>query len=60
MLNDGSFLVGYYIGEGELEWKIDVQNSVASDKYEAYNTTMETTHSSKITVTDWMVNSVGN
>ena len=59
-MSDGSYIVAYYMGEGEFEWKLEAKSAVASDKYTAYVETMNTTHSSKVTTTDWLINSVGN
>ena len=51
-LDSSTYLVAYYIGEGELNWKLTVENAILTEKQEAQYKDMESKYSSSIVTKD--------
>ena len=55
--DDTTYIVAYYNGDGEANWRISVKSSIFNDRYSDYYSDMETKYT--VTVKDRILNKIG-
>ena len=58
-MSDGSYMVAYYVAEGETCWKVTVKNHIMTESYNKYEDDMTVAHSSKLKSSPWTMNRIG-
>ncbi len=54
-MSDGSSMVAFYVGEGDIAWRVTVKNSLINEDYTAYEDEMTTKYSASVKATDWII-----
>lgn len=58
-MSDGSYIVAYYVGEGEPSWKMTVKNHILTESFNTFEDKMTTSHSSKVAQSVWTMDRIG-
>ena len=54
-MSDSSSMVAYYVGDGDVAWKVTVKNTLINDDFTARDDQMATKHAADITETPWVI-----
>ncbi len=58
-MSDGSYMVAYYVSDGDPAWKVSVKNTLSNEEFTAFEEALVETYTSGIVISDWVIAQIG-
>ncbi len=59
VMTDGSYMVAYYVSDGDVAWRVNVRNTLINEEYTAFEEQLKSVYSATIYVDEWVMSQIG-